>query len=364
MPKAKKILKWGIRFLVSFVLMGVIIYKILSHQELYTIKERILGISFIWLLGAFIVQLIGMSGTVIRWRFLLSAQKLKLPLKYLIGSFLIGRFIGSFLPSTIGLDGYRIYDIARQTGRVAASVSVIVVEKIIGFFVLSCLIILTIPWGVKFLPLKALFSIALFFSLPVTLSFLLLLKPIWIRRFIEIILPKNLRIAERIIKATEAVTTYQDHRRELIYALLSGFIVHLSTSILYYFTAHSIGVEVTLKEILFVGPLMIFATVIPISVAGIGVREAVIGGLFLRVGHSLADSALFAFIGYLVGEIISLFGGIVLVMRGVDYKVVIRGEGVGGSRGEGVDMEGRVIFQGEERKLNEEYRGEEEVFLG
>jgi tetratricopeptide (TPR) repeat protein len=69
------------------------------------------------------------------------------------------------------------------------------------------------------------------------------------------------------------VTAYEKHRRALLKAVAIGFIVHLGTTLMYFFTAHSIGVEVGLGEILYVGPLMIAATVVPISVAGIGVRE-------------------------------------------------------------------------------------------
>ena len=52
----------------------------------------------------------------------------------LVGTFLVGRFIGMFLPSTLGLDAYRAYDIARRAKDSVGSLTVIVVEKITGFF--------------------------------------------------------------------------------------------------------------------------------------------------------------------------------------------------------------------------------------
>ena len=52
-----------------------------------------------------------------RWTILLRGQGIELPFRHIFGSFLIGRFIGTFLPSTAGLDGYKLYDAARFSGR-------------------------------------------------------------------------------------------------------------------------------------------------------------------------------------------------------------------------------------------------------
>ncbi len=62
---------------------------------------------------------------------------MNVPLRFLASSFLEGRFFGTFLPSTIGLDAYRTYDLARYSGKTASSISVILVDKVIGLFSLS-----------------------------------------------------------------------------------------------------------------------------------------------------------------------------------------------------------------------------------
>jgi arylsulfatase A-like enzyme/uncharacterized membrane protein YbhN (UPF0104 family) len=314
------------KFWVSLGLMGILLWVIFDRSQTQEVMERLVTISLWWMAGAFLVKGTGMAATVWRWKVLLEAQDLKVPLRHLIGTFLIGRFVGSFLPSTVGLDGYRMWDIARHSGQAARSISVIVVEKIIGFFVLSTLVVATIPWGIRFVPPTALVATALLFAVPVTLSFGMLLQPRLIRRYLSRLLPPDTAIGAKVAKAVRAVTAYESHRRALIKAVGIGFIVHLGTVMMYYFTAHSIGVNVGLGEILYVGPLMITATVVPVSVAGIGVRELVISQLMGQVGHPEAAAVVFAFLGYLVGEIISLFGGFVLLARRSEYKVVIAGK--------------------------------------
>jgi arylsulfatase A-like enzyme/uncharacterized membrane protein YbhN (UPF0104 family) len=311
---------------VSVGLMAILVWAVFDRSQAEDIVARLAAISVPWMIGAFAVQLVGMSGTVWRWKVLLEAQDLKVPLRHLIGTFLIGRFVGSFTPSTLGLDGYRMWDIAHHSGQTARSVSVIVVEKIIGFFVLSTLVVGTIPWGLRFIPPMALGATAVVFAVPVTLSFVLLLQPRLIRRVISRVLPPDTALGAKVGRAVKAVTAYEQNRRALIKAVGIGFIVHLATCVMYFFTAHAVGVDVGIGEVLYAGPLMITAVVVPISVAGIGVRELVLSQVMSQAGHAAGAAVVFAFLGYLVGEVISLFGGLVLLARRHEYRVVISGK--------------------------------------
>ena len=119
----------------------------------------------------------GILASIMRWDQLLQGQGYRAPFRYLTGSFLVGRFFGMFLPSTLGLDGYRAYDMARQCGDAVRSVAVIVVEKITGFFTLSLLVLVTLPAGLRFLPPQVLVVVFFIFCVPVIISFFLLLKP-------------------------------------------------------------------------------------------------------------------------------------------------------------------------------------------
>jgi len=63
------------------------------------------------------IKVIGMLSSMIRWQLMLRGQNIELPFKHIFGSFLIGRAIGTFLPSTAGLDGYTLFDASRFTGK-------------------------------------------------------------------------------------------------------------------------------------------------------------------------------------------------------------------------------------------------------
>lgn len=329
---------WLLKFCVSALIVTYILTKIFKSSNLPEIAQLLSKLSItsfaVWIAGGFLVKSTGMFMAVWRWKILLEGQGIRIGWHHLIGSFLIGRFIGSFTPSTTGLDGWRLYDIAKHTRNTPASISVILVEKIIGFFVLAVLILVTFPFGKTLLTSseqmrifeKASVVIMLLMGIPTAIAFAMILKPSLIRLMVEKLSMVAGRFKDKILKFAEALSIYENKKGLLLRALACGFGVHIGTCSMYYFTGHSLGFGVSYASVLFIGPLMIAATVIPISIAGVGVRELVWAVL---IGHKLgggdvgfASGAIMAFVGYLIGETISLFGGPIWLMRKSSYRMI------------------------------------------
>jgi len=346
---------WAVKFCVSAGIIAYIFLKIFRSSNLGEIKQILLQVplaAFLaWMAGAFLVKGTGMFMAVVRWRILLIGQGYRIGWWHLIGSFLIGRFIGSFTPSTTGLDGWRLYDIARQARNTAASVSVILVEKITGFFILSVLILATMPLGGVIIRSeayrqtyeKASTIMVAALGIPMLVAFVMILKPSLIKKVIEKLSKYAGRFAGKLMKFADALGAYEKKKALLLYALAAGFVVHLGTCAMYFFTAHSLGFDVSLKAVFFIGPIMIAATIVPVSIAGVGVRElvwAVLIGEQLGGGDvGFASGAILAFLGYVVGESISLLGGPVWLLRRADYRMMKEMRGMPGD-GEGESENG------------------------
>jgi len=334
----RKKIFWVLKFAISAGITIFIIHKITRGQNLHEIGKMLskipLGVFAVWMAGAFLVKASGMFMAVVRWRLLLLGHGYKIGWLHLIGSFLIGRFIGSFTPSTTGLDGWRLYDIARHTHDTPASISVILVEKITGFFVLSVLVVLTIPFGGTIISnpqWKSAFERGAWFAsiilgIPMGIAFVVLMNPAVIRKFFEKLFGRKGGFGMKIKKFVDALWVYENKKRLLLSALIAGFFVHLAQCVMYFFTGNALGLNVTLKTVLFIGPLEIAATLIPISIAGIGVRELVwatlLGGKLGGGDAGFAAGALMGFLGYAVGEGISLLGGPIWLARRSDYRMM------------------------------------------
>jgi len=94
------------------------------------------------------IKMIGMVSSMYRWQLMLFGQGIELPFKHLFGSFLIGRAIGTFLPSTAGLDGYTLFDAARFSGRTVEVTAAKFVEKVCGFSGVFMTFLVTLPFGI------------------------------------------------------------------------------------------------------------------------------------------------------------------------------------------------------------------------
>ncbi len=335
-----KILRWSIKFLITIGLFVLIfrpelfgISKQFVNVELSEVWEQVKGLRFgifvPWILAAFLIKATGMLASVRRWDLLLRGQGIVAPFRHLLGTFLVGRFFGVFLPSTVGLDAYRMYDLSRHSKLVAPNVAVFLVEKIIGLFSLSLLLFATAPFGVAFVGKEAVYGLLLLFAVPVTLSFLVLLFPgavVWFldRSFLRIeILDRRLRTA------VEAVAIYRHARPLLMRAVGYGVIVHAATAFMYFATARAIASDVSLAEILFVAPIMIAAVVgAPVSMSGGGIREGTFIYLLKLVGIPSAPAFLLSHLGFWAGESLSMIGGVIYMLRPAGYQPQLAGKAI------------------------------------
>ena len=330
----KKTIKWLIKCGFT-ILLFVLIFKPsllgIKHQfipvSLDDLWREITSIDFstfwIWILIAMMIKATGMFCSILRWDILLKGQGIKMTLKHLVGTFLTGRFFGMFLPSTIGLDGYRLFDVGKQTGKWVESTAVIAIEKLIGFIALTFLVFITLPLGARlfaFKPIVLVITLLILGSF-VLFSLILLFNPTLIRTFIGIMpLPGRSKIEGKLQKVSQAATIYSGQKWLLTKAIVLGFMVHFCTSLMYFATAMAIrSPNIHILDILFTSPLMIYGTVLGPSIGGEGIRElmfAVILGA--RVGH--AKAILFSHLGFWVGELLSLPGGIIYLMRPAEYR--------------------------------------------
>jgi len=319
-------LGWFLRIAVTIALFVVMFAFFVDADELIQdIKQVALG----WVLVATAVRGIGILASILRWDQLLRGQGYRAPLGYLAGSFLVGRFFGMFLPSTLGLDGYRAYDLARQAHDAVGSVAVIVVEKITGFFTLFLLVLITLPAGLRFLPASVLTVAFLIFSVPVLVSFFLLLKPGLIEWALDKLLglrfPGKARVEGVLRRSVAAVTVYQGQRGVLLRAVLLGFVVHGAAVLMYYFCALAVGVDASLANMLFVGPWIILATVGLPTLGGEGAREFTALGLLQRIGVEANAAWLVGHLGFWAGEFVPVvIGGIILALRPAQLRPDIR----------------------------------------
>jgi arylsulfatase A-like enzyme len=301
---------------------GVTIYSILAER----LVDLSLASFVAFTLLATGLKLVGIAASITRWILMLHGQGIQLPVRHIVGAFFIGRFLGTFLPSTLGLDGYKLYDASRFSGRSIEVTTATAVEKVLGLSGVFGTFLIALPLGVsifgQYAPVIALFGVPIgLLPLAVVALGFFWPGPVLIRWILNRLpLPTLRRALERI---ADGASSYADKKGLLLVAWLLSLVQHFTTAAMYYATARALGVQphaAGFWEVTFASSIQIFATVIsPFTIAGEGIRE-VAQGLLLQNQMTFAIAAASGLLGFLAAEAPTLLGAIPWLTRRESYR--------------------------------------------
>lgn len=291
----------------------------------------------LWSFVAMMVKFSGVLSSAWAWAALLKGQGLRYPFwQQVVTAFLIGRFIGTFLPSTIGLDGYTLYEAGRYSNQWHRAVTAKALEKFIGLAGLFTGLLITLPAGYFVLaevlgdatflglPTVWLFTAFIgFFSAGITGAVVIGLAWPFVFRFAMKLFGRFMPgpIKFHAQRFTDAVTAYEGKAGLLLAALLAKFITHFTTAVVYFFTALAIGVVgVEFLPIVFGSLIQILGTLFSPTIAGEGAREALQALLLSSHLGGAAQAVLSAALGFVAAEAATLWGGAFLWTRTAKWR--------------------------------------------
>lgn len=304
---------YALKAVFSAVMLVYIARLVLARQGTESVAAQLGRLVWVWVAAAVAMQLGAVACSVARWRLLLQAQQIELPARFLTGSFFIARFWGAFTPGGFtGLGGWRIYDIGRVTGKTARAAAVVAVEMLLGQLAFGAVVALGSWYGLRFVGVQGVALINLGFVGVAAMALALLVKPTLIRKLAKR-LPAALK--PRLIQLADAVCAYEGRTRLLCGAFALGFAVHAFNNLIYVCAAKSLHVNLSPGEVFFGSSLQILSTLLPVSINGIGLREATAVALYSHVGIAKSTALLIPVVGFAVEMAVSSIGGIVFAAR-------------------------------------------------
>jgi uncharacterized membrane protein YbhN (UPF0104 family) len=283
------------------------------------------GVFVTWVLIATFIKLLGIFANIVRWQVLLAGQGLHFGFGWLTASYFVGRFFGIVMPSTLGLDGWRLYDTIRLSKKPVECTTVLAIERVIGLVGLLATILLFMPFAD--LRGRALADIVQAMAVPLAAAMLfglmLLLKPELFGPVIRLI--PIAKIRNFVQNTIRSATAYSSRRGALVIALLCAVFGQITTMAMYFANAMALQVEgVTMLQVFYAAAVMTLGTFITPTAAGEGVRELVF--VELLGGHVPAAKAfLIGHIGFWIEKLLLSFqGGIFLIWAPKSYQRVTR----------------------------------------
>ncbi len=310
-----QVLKTVIRAIISVSLLAYLIYLAEPGKILDILNGIWTGDGMLYLIGAVVLFITAYILLSIRWQVLVSGYGLKIPTHILFQYYLIGMFFNNFLPTGIGGDVLRIYNLVRKSGERTIGFASVLTERLMGItatLILAIFSLLFLSTGIK---TNLLLLLAVCILLGIILFFFLIFKDSFFNRIssrIEKI--QKFRLGERVHKFLEALRFYQDKKSIYLKILLISLVSQSLMITMTYFLAMALNIQVSLLYLFFVVPITFLLTMLP-SINGLGVREGGFVFLLGKIGVGKAAAVSLSFTTILIPMIVSIAGGILFMMQ-------------------------------------------------
>jgi glycosyltransferase 2 family protein len=311
----RSLLLTAVKLVVSIGLMAVLFSRVDAARLWHTAR----GASPFWILTAIALYLGMLAASAWRWGLLLNAQGIVLRFRTLMSSFLVATFFNNFLPSNIGGDVVRVTDTAPVAGSKTLAATIVLIDRgigLLGLFLIAALGATTGPRlidqgpGVGAVTLWAGFATASVLAatavlipkaLPRLLSPLRIVHPEW--------------VDERLGRLRNALDRFRRTPAALVWCFAGAVLVQGALVAFYLAVARSMHIPVGIGELAFIVPVSFIIQMMPISLNGLGVREATFGFYFARLGLPLESALLVSFVGAGLVLVVSLIGGVTYLLR-------------------------------------------------
>jgi len=329
-----------LKIVVSVGLIAYLLNRVGLNQVVEAMRSA--STNHLYLLIALSLYFGAITVGCVKWQILLKAQGIGVPLGNLLSYTFVGLFFGNFLPTNVGGDLVRGYDLARHTLLPAETAISVLVDRLVGliaFVFVAIVMALLIVYSAGQVALWEVAVAATIAFLGLCGGFALILsgrlRAQARRLFNKALLSSLAPLYDRLSAALSAY-------RRSYGALGQGFFISVLVltigSVVNYLIALSLGGGISLLHIFLFTPLITFVLLIPISIGGIGLNQGAYVFFFNLVNVPEEKSLAISLIMQVIIVVASLPGGVLWwrkrSLRAPEPSSAVpsplRGEGQGG----------------------------------
>ncbi len=305
-PAHRRLLLTGLKLAFSIMLVGYF----LGVNDLDAVGRNLSGIR-----AEFVVLALSILGAAaclvsLRWSFILRKIGVRLRFGPALHLVLIGMFFNQLLPSTVGGDAVRTWRLHKAGVALGTSFKSVILDRVVGLAGLVLLVVLGLPLVSSATPDAAAFwsLLAIVFAATAGLALLLSFDKIpfsWLRRGPLRALGDLAADARGLFFAPGAA----------VFGLGLSLVVHFGSAMIVFALALGMEIEIGALECVVLVPPVILISVLPISMAGWGVREGAMIVALGFAGITPADALVLSLAFGLVIAVTAIPGGILWFVR-------------------------------------------------
>jgi hypothetical protein len=292
---SKTQLKSTLKILFSLAILAILFHEIHIKEILPYLKN----IHIPTLIMAILILFAGNLVAIYRWALIMRTLGAPKATAFYFRTYLTGLMFNQLLPSSIGGDGYRMIEVTKLGISKRLAITSVLSDRIIGFSGLIILSIMALPATLHLLPHKIFLLI-----LGLILFCAAAIIGVYCLRFIKIAFFE--KYFRWFYDLSNTLATSFSSTRDLLKKLSYGVLTNLSCVISFYFIARSLGIPCHAVDFMIIIPLVTLIMMIPVSMAGWGIREGAMIYFGSMVG--LAHPAALA---------VSLLSGMILIINSI-----------------------------------------------
>ncbi len=293
----KSALLWAAKIGVS----GGLLYLLFVRIDAGSLWGLIRNASPLWVAVALALYFVMLLVSTWRWRLLLRAQHVHIGFGVLLNSFFVAIFANNFLPSNIGGDVFRIRDTAKHARSKTLAAAVVLFDRGIGVlglaFVAACGSTIAARRSEALGPLG---PSLLWTGLLAILALVILVLAVP-RELGVLARPLRLIHAEWVDQRVGTITAALVRFRQAPVALLAGLGGGIAVQAIlvgyYAAVASALHISVPIGHLAILVPVSFIVQMMPLSLNGLGVREATFGLYLSKIGVPLESAMALSFIG-------------------------------------------------------------------
>jgi uncharacterized protein (TIRG00374 family) len=264
-----------------------------------------------WVLAGFGLLLLDRVILNSKWQVLLAARHVGVGFWKLLRIQLAANFLGSFLPSTIGVDFVRIAALVRgghPSGEVIGATLIDRASMVLGTFLFASATILVLSQVAIPPEMSRIVLILTGIGFLVCATALLPGVRRWVRLSLLPRLPEKVKGA--IHSVADAALAFRHEWRALLWAAVTTAVTLVLRILFAKCVALSCGVDVRFLDLLLVIPMLWIIVMIPITIGNIGVQDAGYVAVMALIGVGPAVAVSMSIIEHVVARAVSLPGAL------------------------------------------------------
>lgn len=298
----------------------LLLYFSLRWVDVGALGDRLSRFQPGWIVLAICLLAVQVAVLAARWQTIAIACGAELAFLPALQLSFIAAFFNQVLPSTVGGDGARIWLLARKGAGWARATYSVLIDRIVGLFVLALIVIACLPWTLALIhdPIARIVLLLIGFG-AVAGGLIFVLVGTRFRHWFD-----RWALLRHLAAASDVAANLCRSPRPMGFIVACSVAIHVITVVAAWCCIKAIAAPVSLAYVLFLFPPVLLISTIPISIAGWGVRESSMIAAFALAGLAKSDGLTLSILFGAATFVVGLMGGLVWIFSGLRMRHIAR----------------------------------------